>query len=78
LPVTLVVLVTKKLAVGPDGAVGVSLSQVRAMRARKSGREERVVDVLLRLGKSRGSAHAPSCALRLNRDPPHPEPRIPS
>jgi hypothetical protein len=45
LPVTLVVLVTKKLAVGPEGAVGVSLSQERAMRARKSRREERVIDV---------------------------------
>jgi len=44
LPVTLVVLVTKKLAVGADGAVGVSLSQERAMRARKSRREERVID----------------------------------
>jgi hypothetical protein len=44
LPVTLVVLVTKKLAVGADGAVGVSLSQERAMSARKSRREERVID----------------------------------
>jgi hypothetical protein len=42
--VTLVVLVTKKLAVGPDGAVGVSLSQESAMRARTSRREERVID----------------------------------
>jgi len=62
LPVTLVVLVTKKLAVGADGAVGVSLSQERAMRARKSRREERVIDVPPEGENDTSSAHAHALA----------------